>query len=173
MYESFELNSPDKFTTDAIGEPGQREFYIQAQEGTRVATLKIEKQQLHALSKFVADQLAEVSRPGHLPDDDELELTQPATPDWIVGPITVDFDATLDRFVVSCEQATWDDTMADLDALPATAVFRITREQMAAFAIRAVRLVEAGRPPCPLCGFPLDAKGHSCPRTNGHSQPTL
>ncbi len=47
----------------------------------------------------------------------------------------------------------------------------LTREQAAAFAIHATRLVEAGRPPCPLCGFPLDPSGHDCPRTNGHRPP--
>jgi hypothetical protein len=28
--------------------------------------------------------------------------------------------------------------------------------------------VSAGRPPCPLCGLPLDTEGHICPRQNGH-----
>jgi uncharacterized repeat protein (TIGR03847 family) len=30
------------------------------------------------------------------------------------------------------------------------------------------RVVAAGRPPCPLCGGPLDATGHICPKRNGH-----
>ena len=30
------------------------------------------------------------------------------------------------------------------------------------------RVIRAGRPPCPLCGNPLDATGHICPRKNGH-----
>jgi uncharacterized repeat protein (TIGR03847 family) len=37
-----------------------------------------------------------------------------------------------------------------------------------AFAKRALRVVAAGRPPCPLCGNPLDPQGHVCPRQNGH-----
>jgi len=47
----------------------------------------------------------------------------------------------------------------------------LSREQAAAFAIHATRLVEAGRPPCPLCALPLDPAGHDCPRTNGHRPP--
>jgi uncharacterized repeat protein (TIGR03847 family) len=47
----------------------------------------------------------------------------------------------------------------------------LSREQAAAFAIHATRLVEAGRPPCPLCSLPLDPSGHDCPRTNGHRPP--
>ena len=37
-----------------------------------------------------------------------------------------------------------------------------------AFSKRALRVVAAGRPPCPLCGNPLDPEGHICPRQNGH-----
>jgi len=37
-----------------------------------------------------------------------------------------------------------------------------------AFVARASRVVAAGRPPCPLCGAPLDPQGHICPRRNGH-----
>jgi hypothetical protein len=33
---------------------------------------------------------------------------------------------------------------------------------------RLSQIVSAGRPPCPLCGLPLDAGGHVCPRQNGH-----
>jgi uncharacterized repeat protein (TIGR03847 family) len=47
----------------------------------------------------------------------------------------------------------------------------MSREQAAALAIRGTQLVESGRPPCPLCGFPLDPRGHACPRTNGHRPP--
>jgi uncharacterized repeat protein (TIGR03847 family) len=40
-----------------------------------------------------------------------------------------------------------------------------------AFIRRAQRVVAAGRPPCPLCGNPLDPQGHVCPRQNGHRGP--
>jgi len=36
-----------------------------------------------------------------------------------------------------------------------------------AFAARAIAVVQAGRPPCPQCGAPLDPGGHFCPRRNG------
>ncbi|HEY3523266.1 MAG TPA: DUF3090 domain-containing protein [Candidatus Limnocylindrales bacterium] len=31
-----------------------------------------------------------------------------------------------------------------------------------------VRVLAAGRPPCPFCGEPLDPQGHLCPRRNGN-----
>ena len=44
----------------------------------------------------------------------------------------------------------------------------LTAAAARAFVQRAQRVVAAGRPPCPLCGLPLDAEGHICPRQNGH-----
>jgi uncharacterized repeat protein (TIGR03847 family) len=51
-------------------------------------------------------------------------------------------------------------------ATPATARFRLAREHVAGFVERARELVAGGRPPCPLCGGPLDPEGHACPRLN-------
>jgi uncharacterized repeat protein (TIGR03847 family) len=52
----------------------------------------------------------------------------------------------------------------DLDRLRV----RLTPEATRAFINRAKRVVNAGRPPCPLCGQPLDPAGHLCPRHNGY-----
>ena len=50
------------------------------------------------------------------------------------------------------------------------AVFQValTADSARSFVERAMRVVGSGRPPCPLCGAPLDATGHICPRSNGH-----
>jgi uncharacterized repeat protein (TIGR03847 family) len=53
---------------------------------------------------------------------------------------------------------------ADLDRLRV----RLTPAETRAFIERAKRVVAAGRPPCPLCGQPLDPRGHLCPRHNGY-----
>ena len=45
---------------------------------------------------------------------------------------------------------------------------RLTPQATRAFIDRAKRVVASGRPPCPLCGQPLDARGHLCPRHNGY-----
>ena len=51
---------------------------------------------------------------------------------------------------------------------PATARFRITPPQAAAFVECARELMKAGRPICPMCGRPKDPDGHVCPRSNGY-----
>jgi hypothetical protein len=30
-------------------------------------------------------------------------------------------------------------------------------------------VIAGGRPICPLCGAPIEASGHVCPRSNGHA----
>ncbi|HVF19250.1 MAG TPA: DUF3090 family protein, partial [Mycobacteriales bacterium] len=63
--------------------------------------------------------------------------------------------------------STADDTEDDLDG-PDMLRVRITAGAARAFVQRAQRVVAAGRPPCALCGLPLDPEGHVCPRQNGH-----
>jgi uncharacterized repeat protein (TIGR03847 family) len=54
-------------------------------------------------------------------------------------------------------------------------IVRVELEPQAAlrFASGALEVVRAGRPPCPLCGAPLDPTGHFCPRRNGHATERL
>jgi uncharacterized repeat protein (TIGR03847 family) len=75
--------------------------------------------------------------------------------------------------VVLEETGAGDEEDEDDDEVDSGHVLRValSREQAAAFAIHSTRLVEAGRPPCPLCALPLDPAGHDCPRTNGHRPP--
>jgi len=54
---------------------------------------------------------------------------------------------------------------------PSVARIVCTREQAGALAVNAMAAVRSGRPPCPLCGNPIDPSGHQCPRSNGHRPP--
>ncbi len=101
-----------------------------------------------------------MSRPAALEMDVELEPEYEI--DLVAGEITVSIDEATETIEVTIEPVE-----DDGDSLVVT----LTKEQAAAFAIRAVQLIEAGRPPCPLCVLPLDPRGHDCPRTNGHHAP--
>jgi uncharacterized repeat protein (TIGR03847 family) len=57
---------------------------------------------------------------------------------------------------------------ADDDDGPDVLRVRLTADTARSFVERAARIVASGRPPCPLCGQPLDPQGHICPRRNGH-----
>jgi uncharacterized repeat protein (TIGR03847 family) len=163
----YELGDPDRVTVGTVGVPGQRIFYLQARQATTLITLKLEKQQIAALAIHLGQLLEDLPRPGELPEESSLELEEFAEAAFVVGTLAVAYDATSDRVVVLAEERLTEDEPADGDE----ARLALTREQAGALAIRGTRLVESGRPPCPLCGFPLDTRGHACPRTNGHHAP--
>jgi uncharacterized repeat protein (TIGR03847 family) len=162
---SFEIDTPIVFTAGTVGEPGHRVFYMQVQGDGAVVTLKLEKQQIGALAEYLSGLLAD------LPTVDEssmptlLDLVGPVVPEWTVGTLAVAWDELNDRMVLVAEELLTEDEVEGA-AEPATARFRVTREQVAGFVARARELVAGGRPPCPLCGGPLDPEGHACPRLN-------
>lgn len=160
---ALDLGDVDQFTVAAQGPVGRRVFLLQCRSESVILTLKIEKQQVSVLAEYLGRLLRELPRPGHLPED--LELLEPAEPHWVVGTLGVSYDSAVDRIVLVAEEMVAEDEEGDM------ARFTITREQAAAFALRAASLVESGRPPCPLCGGPIDPSGHQCPRTNGHRPP--
>jgi uncharacterized repeat protein (TIGR03847 family) len=125
----------------------------------------MEKQQVAVMADYLARIVKDQSRPEQLPA--ALPLEEPADPDWDVGTIGVSYDEAEDRIVLVVEER------VDEGETGAIARLSVTREQAAVFAIEATRLVESGRPPCPLCGSPLDPSGHECPRTNGHRPPVV
>jgi uncharacterized repeat protein (TIGR03847 family) len=154
------LEHPDRVTVGTIGEVGQRLFLVQAREGRRLVVVKVEKDQIAILASWLARVVRTMSRPAELEVDMELEAEYEV--DLVAGQITVAADEAAERIEVLIEPAE-----EDGDSLSVV----LSKEQAAAFAIRSVQLIEAGRPPCPLCGLPLDPRGHDCPRTNGHNAP--
>jgi len=160
---ALDLGDLDRFTVGAEGPVGRRTFLVQCKSGDALVTLKAEKQQVSVLAEYLGRLLHDLDRPENLPVD--LELEEPSEPHWVIGTLGVSYDDTLDRIVLVAEELVGEDEDGDM------ARFTVTRAQAAAFAVRATSLVESGRPPCPLCGGPLDPSGHLCPRTNGHRPP--
>lgn len=58
------------------------------------------------------------------------------------------------------------DEVAQILSVHGVARFELTLGQAVAFAELAEELMSAGRPPCRLCGRPMDPAGHACPRWN-------
>ena len=163
MSEIFDLENAEWIAVGAVGEPGQRVFVLQARRAGLLVTMKIEKQQVAALVEYLARVLSDVPRAGELPEANDLEPY--SEPDFVVGTLAVSYDEEADRIVLVAEELVGEDEVAS------SARITISREQIAAFAIQGRLLVSAGRPPCPLCGYPLDPRGHVCPKTNGHRPP--
>ena len=156
---NYVFSNPDRVMVGVRGEVGNRLFLLQVREGRRLVIVKCEKQQLNALAEWLGQVIGELGRPGHLPDD--LSLEPEYESDFTAGDIAVAIDEESHTIDVTFESLEGDDQL-DLT---------LSLEWAGALAIAITHLVEAGRPTCPLCGGPLDPKGHDCPRTNGHAPP--
>ncbi len=162
MSTSFEMPEVDVVTTGAIGPPGRRVFYLQARQGDNVVSLRLEKTQVAALVTYLDAMLADLPAPEELPIG--LELVEPVLAEWVIGSLGVSYDEDADRIVLLAEE------LVDEGEDAASARITATRAQIAALARHGAEVVAAGRPPCPLCGQPLDPEGHICVRLNGHRQ---
>ena len=162
MSTSYEMPEVDVLTTGAIGLPGQRVFYLQARQGENVVSLRLEKTQVAALVTYLDAMLADLPSADALPTD--LALLEPVVAEWVVGSLGVSYDEDADRIVLLAEELVEEGEDA------ASARITATRAQIAALARHGAEVVAAGRPPCPLCGQPLDPEGHMCVRLNGHRQ---
>ncbi|HEY1830231.1 MAG TPA: DUF3090 family protein [Acidimicrobiales bacterium] len=169
MTDEHDYDKPDHCTVGAMGEVGNRLFLFYCRQGLTETTVKVEKQQIAVLAGYLGRIVRELGRPGHLPEDMAFYGTEDF--EWVGGTIGVSYDEELDRVVVVLEEFDSDEENEEEEESGHVLRVALTREQAAAFAIHATRLVEAGRPPCPLCALPLDPSGHDCPRTNGHRPP--
>jgi uncharacterized repeat protein (TIGR03847 family) len=81
-----------------------------------------------------------------------------------------ELDAGIAASIRAAFEAREDDDEEDDDDLDGPDVLRVRLSAATArsFVERAARVVASGRPPCPMCGQPLDPQGHICPRRNGH-----
>ena len=156
---NYVFSVPDKVMVGTRGEVGNRLFLLQFRQERRLLILKLEKMQVTQMAQWLAQVITSLGRPGHLPDDFALEPEYEI--DFAVGDIALAVDE---------EAGVINATFTDMED-EHEAVVTLTKEWAGGLAIAMTRLIDAGRPPCPLCGGPLDPRGHDCPRTNGHRPP--
>lgn len=167
MAESFELDPVDWITAGAVGEPGDRTFYIQARRGDELVALVCEKEQVRVLAQLAQELLGRIDvtvTPDDL-DEASQRLLDPVVPAWRAGSMSIGMTEDGGRFLLEAEELTEDE-----DAEAATARFWMERDQLVALAAYAAYAVEAGaRESCKLCNRPIDPlEGHVCPAQNGH-----
>jgi uncharacterized repeat protein (TIGR03847 family) len=172
--QSYELNEPDRVMVGTVGDVGERMFLLQIRQGRQLVTMKVEKTQISTLCRVLGRLLRGLERPDELTVSAALELGQDYTPDFVVRTLRVGYDGDADRVILLCDEIDRGDELEDTDddEIEGSVVrMAMTREQAMALAIRGTELVEAGRPICPRCGYPLDPRGHVCPRMNGNAPP--
>jgi uncharacterized repeat protein (TIGR03847 family) len=170
--ESHDFEAVDRFTVGAVGEPGARTFLFQARAGAVQVSVKCEKQQVAALSEYLQGVLADLPPVEDLATVD-LDLQAPLDPEWVAGTLSVAYDDVSDRIVILIEEVgDLDEDDDDVLGPDRTSLrVRLTRAQTTALVRHTIDIVEAGRPPCPICGNPM-GPDHACPRTNGHGPPS-
>ena len=77
MSEVYEFPAPERVSFGTIGPQGQRVFYLQVREGQQLFTVKLEKQQVGALSLHLGQLLQDLVRPGHLPEEEGARRLEP------------------------------------------------------------------------------------------------
>jgi len=178
------FRSPDRFLAGTIGQPGEREFFLQVADGRRILSVACEKQQVAVLADRLGSLITEVAKRfdvaaaalGTGPtagDGDDLTLATPVDAEFRVGTMGLAWDGDESQVIVELLALTEEEVGEDIvledreDGPDALRVF-LTLAEARDFARRAELVVSAGRPPCPLCANPLDPEGHICPRLNGY-----
>ena len=192
-----DLERVDRITAGAVGEPGERTFFLQARQGDRSVTILVEKEQVELLGTSILEILATVGREtGEGPPSEELGLEPPLEPLWRAGRLSIGYAEERDLMLLEIEELVEledepedeqdeadeadeagdepeDDTapVADTEGPePDRVRLWATREQMFALARHGAAVAERGRPRCRFCGNPIDPEGHMCPAMNGHRE---
>lgn len=156
-----DMGPAEEFVAGALGEPGNRHFYLQVTAGGETVWLHAEKQQVAALASQCLTLLAATDLE---PDPAavavlraDLEVRPPVDVLFPVGGIQIAIlESELIAVVVTSPEE--DDSLR----------FVVAPEQVQAMAESAMEVVSAGRPICPRCQLPEDPAGHRCPASNGH-----
>jgi uncharacterized repeat protein (TIGR03847 family) len=187
-HQVYAFEPPERFVAGTVGPPGERTFFLQARGGGRLVSVVLEKVQVALLAEKLEELLTEAHRRFgiELPDvvpgpTDNEPLDVPVDEEFRVGTLGLAYDVDTSTVVIEAiaagegeaeaeaeaevaEEEPTEEDDEDLDRLRV----RLTPQAARAFIDRAKRVVAAGRPPCPLCGQPLDPTGHLCPRHNGY-----
>ena len=167
-----EFDWPDRVVIGTVGRPGARTFYLQVRQGTQLVSIALEKQQSALLAEKIdeiLDHLLTVesnrfsvptSTPVELVDNDQLETSRsssardlsasagiPPRPRW-----------SSRRIPSSKTSRSEEDIAAESEMLRVRMPVGTAR----AFTQRTREIVDAGRPFCSLCGYPMDPDGHTC-----------
>ena len=185
-----DFDHPERFVAGTVGEPGERTFYLQASDGQRIISIALEKQQVAVLAERLEELLDEVRRRQGADSDipataspeieDVAPLGTPIEEEFRVGALALAWEDDSSTVLIEAQSVVLDESgqpIADPEVLESAEFsgdmlrVRLDPGPARAFAKRAQRVVAAGRPPCPLCGNPLEPQGHICPRQNGHRGP--
>ncbi len=163
-----ELDPVTHITAGAIGQPGHRIFFIQAERGLDIVTLLCEKEQVEALADAVEEMVQNLEQEFGLARHTDLmvnevamTIKEPVDPLFRVGAMGLGYDANRDRILLVAQEALAEEEERD----PREVRFFATRAQMEVLSQYARDVIGRGRAPEQVA---LQAEAHS--RRNGHGE---
>jgi len=169
-----DLNPVSQITVDAIGQPGERVFYLQGRSSDQVITLLVEKFKIQTLALAIENLMLELDEktpalPEASPDyiEEQMTLAPPLDPLFRVGELSLGYDPSQDLLILIAKEVPLD--ILDMDAEALSEVrFWCTRSQLWAMARWSIELASRGRPVWPSTGEPILQPGEFSPKNNGH-----
>jgi uncharacterized repeat protein (TIGR03847 family) len=146
----FEFDPVTRITAGALGEPGHRTFYIQADHGLDRITLLCEKEQVLALAEAVDEMLNNLEKEFGLSrkedvvvDEVDMIIKEPVDPLFRVGSMGLGYDADRDRILLVAQELLAEEEQRD----PREVRLFGNRDQMQLLGTYARNIVEKGRSP--------------------------
>ena len=106
----YSFDSPDRFICGAVGQPGQRTFYLQATKGDRVVSVALEKAQVAVLAERLATLLLALRQGGVAigteAESQEPKLNEPVVEQFRVGTLTLGWDSERELVVIEASELT-------------------------------------------------------------------
>jgi len=169
----YELDPVEGIAVAAVGEPGQRRFFLVATGSGRTLTLGCEKSQLQALIVRLHQMLEaqQIEPPEQAPEAEPSSGPTLGEPEWQIGEMGLGYHEARRMFVLVASQGALGEQPGEPPGAPpedAPSIrFWLSHDQVIAFSKQAESVLSAGRPLCPRCGLPMDPAGHPCPVMNG------
>jgi uncharacterized repeat protein (TIGR03847 family) len=102
---TIELDPVDRITAGAVGDPGERTFFLQGKKGDHLVTLLLEKGQVQQLAAAVVEILARIGAdPSAETDTSTMDLEPPLEPEWRAGRLAIGYEEDRDLLVLEVEE---------------------------------------------------------------------
>ena len=173
-----EINPCTRFTTDAIGKPGQRTFFLRGESSKKSITLIYEKVQLQSLILEIVRFFDHLH--AHFPYlsvengsyiESQMRIEPPLDPLFRIATLKLSYKKETDLICLTVtEQLFIQEQTAEDEEDARTVKYWCSRDQISQFLNWSMEVINRGRPICPLCSQPIEPEGHLCPKKNGHKK---
>ena len=109
------FDTPDRFIAGTVGEPGNRTFFLQARDGSRIVSVALEKVQVAVLAQRLTELLEELERRGVEGSEeiagavgDTAALDEPINEAFRVGTLSLGWDTADDLVLLEARELTED-----------------------------------------------------------------